>query len=96
MRDAINNIISKNSLLCWHPSPDALKRGLIVQAVHVSDGGLSMGDTKQLTPAMLIVQVPIYVNIPPGKEPTLEEFLCVVNPQAEAAIDDMLNRQPRQ
>ena len=92
MRDSIGNSISEKSLLCWHPSADALKRGLLVQAVHVTDGGLSLGDSRELTPAMLIVQIPIYVNAPQGKEPTLEEFLCVVNPQAEVAVSALMDK----
>jgi len=96
MRDILGNPINDSSLLCWHPSPEMLKHGLIVQAVHVTDGGLSMGDTKDTTPAMLIIQIPIYVTVERGKEPVLNEMMCVVNPQATAAIDKMLEGRRKQ
>jgi hypothetical protein len=62
------------------------------------DGGLSLGDTKQLSPAMLVIQIPVHVNMAgnPGVEPVLEEFLSVVNPNAEAAIEKMLGGQRKQ
>jgi hypothetical protein len=96
MRDKIGNKITDKSLLCWHPSPDELRTGLMVQAVNVTDGGLSLGDSRELTPPMLVIQIPIFVNAPEGKEATLSEFLCVVNPQAEAAIEKMLEGRPKQ
>jgi hypothetical protein len=97
MRDAIGNKISEGSLLVWHPNLDHLKTGIIVNVAHVTDGGLSLADTKQLTPAMLVIQIPIPVNnIDPGKEAQVGEFLCVVNPQAEAAIEKMIAGQRKQ
>jgi hypothetical protein len=95
MRDALGNRISDRSILCWHPDAAHLKRGLIVQAVSVSDGGITLSDSGQLTPPMLIIQVMIPVGgVKPGAEAVLEEFLCVVNPAAEAAIEGMLERGP--
>ena len=97
IRDAIGNRISDRSILCWHPDAAHLKRGLIVQAVSVSDGGITLGDSGQLTPPMLIIQVMIPVGgVKPGAgaEAVLEEFLCVVNPAAEAVIEGMLERGP--
>ena len=98
MRDAIGNKITDKSLLCWHPSAEFIAKGMIVQAVQVSDGGISMGDSGQLTPAMLVIQIPILVEMgkKAGQEPTLAEVLCVVNPQAEAAIEKMLEGRPKQ
>lgn len=96
MRDAIGNSITEKSLLCWHPDADQLKRGLVVQVVRVSDGGLSLGDSRETTPPMLAVQVTIFVNAETNKEPTLQDFLCLVNPQAEAAIEKMLAGKPTQ
>ena len=94
MRDAVGNKIDEKSLLCWHIDPEQLKRGLIVQAVSVSDGGLSLGDSRDLTPATLIVQVPIFVKaVPGGGEPTLSEFLCVVNPNSERVIEELMEKQ---
>jgi len=97
MRDAIGNSISDKSVLCWHPDPEQVRRGLICQVVHVSDGGISMGDSNRTTPPMLAVQILIPVgNVRPGEEPTLGEFLCLVNPNAEAAVERMLEGQRRQ
>lgn len=93
MKDCIGNRITEKSLLCWHPEPERLKRGLIVQAVRVEDGGLSMGSSKDLTPAMLIIQIviPIDMGGELGRnEPTLGEMLCVVNPQQEALLEGMM------
>ena len=45
---------------------------------------------------MLVIQIPIPVNIDPGKEAQVGEFLCVVNPQAEAAIEKMIAGQRKQ
>ncbi len=97
MRDSIGNKIDDKSLLCWHIDPEQLKRGLIVQAVSVSDGGISMGDSKELTPATLVVQVPIFVNVNSNSkgEPTLPEFVCIVNPNSERIIEGMLTK-PRE
>ena len=93
MKDAVGNSITEKSLLCWHIDPEQLKRGLIVQAVSVSDGGLSLGDSRDLTPATLVVQVPILVSAKPGEEPTLSEFLCVVNPSSEMVIEELMEKQ---
>jgi hypothetical protein len=94
MRDAIGNKITDSSILCWHP--DA-KNGIVCQVVHVTDGGLSVGDSKEITPPMLVIQIMIPVGgVPPGREPALAEFIAIVNPNAEAAVERMLEGQRRQ
>lgn len=90
MRDAVGNKITEKSLLCWHLDAEQLKRGLIVYAVSVSDGGISMGDSRELTPATLLVQVPIMVSTEHGKEATVSDILCIVNPAAEAAMESLM------
>lgn len=90
MRDAVGNKITEKSLLCWHLDAEQLKRGLIVYAVSVSDGGISMGDSRELTPATLLVQVPIMVSTERGKEATVSDILCIVNPAAEAAMESLM------
>jgi hypothetical protein len=47
---------------------------------------------------MLIIQIPVHVDMSarPGTEPVLEEFISVVNPNAEAAIEKMLGGQRKQ
>jgi hypothetical protein len=96
MRDAVGNKITEKSLLCWHLDVEQLKhRGLIVYAVSVSDGGISMGDSRELTPATLLVQVPIMVTRERGEEPTVSDILCVVNPQAEAALESLMGSVKR-
>lgn len=99
MKDCLGNTISDKSLLCWHPDPEQVRRGLVCQAVHVTDGGIAMGDSRETTPPMLIIQIAIPVSMDPraaNREPVLGEFMCVVNPQAEAAIDRMLADQRKQ
>jgi hypothetical protein len=95
MRDGLGNKITEKSLLCWHLDAEQLKRGLIVYAVSVSDGGISMGDSRELTPATLLVQVPIMVTRERGEEPTVSDILCVVNPQAEAALESLMGQVKR-
>jgi hypothetical protein len=92
MRDAVGNKITEKSLLCWHLDAEQLKRGLIVYAVSVSDGGISMGDSRELTPATLLVQVPIMVTTKRGEEPTVHDIVCIVNPAAEAAVEDLMGQ----
>jgi hypothetical protein len=94
MKDCLGNTISEKSLLCWHPDAEQMHRGIICQAVQVTDGGLSLGDSRQMTPPMLVIQIVIPVSMPDDRrahgEPALADFMCVVNPQAEAAIGRML------
>jgi len=99
IRDAIGNRISDRSTLCWQPDAARIKRGLLVQVVSVSDGGITLGDSGQLTPPMLIIQMMIPVggvNPGAGAEAVLEEFLCVVNPAAEAVIEGMMEGRRKQ
>jgi len=98
MKDALGNAITASSLLCWHPDLDMLKRGLIVQAVQVQDGGLSLGNSDELSPAALVIQVVIPVDM--GKhlgkvEPVLSEMLCVVNPSAATAVEKLMESVKR-
>lgn len=91
MRDAVGNKITEKSLLCWHLDAEQLKRGLIVYAVSVSDGGIALGDSRELSPATLLVQVPIMVSRERGQEePTVQDILCIVNPAAEAALESLM------
>lgn len=94
MRDILGNRITESSILCWHP--DAA-HGIVCQVAHISEGGLSLGDSDDLTPPMLVIQVMIPVTgVPRGQEPTLGQFMCVVNPTAEAAIEKMLEGKRKQ
>jgi hypothetical protein len=55
-----------------------------------------MGDSRELTPATLLVQVPIMVTRERGQdEPTVSDILCVVNPQAEAALESLMGQVKR-
>jgi len=94
MLDMLGNKIHEKSILYWHPDPN---HGVICQVAHVTDGGISMGDSNELTPPMLVIQVMIPVtNTPRGKEPMLTQFVCAVNPTAEAAIEKMMAGQRKQ
>jgi hypothetical protein len=94
MRDAIGNKITEHSILGWHP--DA-KNGVVCQVAHVSDGGISVGDSGEKTPPMLVIQIMIPIEgVPPGREPVLGQFMVLMNPNAEAAVERMLEGQRRQ
>ena len=88
MKDAIGGTIREGHLLYW------LKISAPVKVVGVSEGGLSIGNSKEVTPPKLMVELEIGINLPPnappGFEPMLSEFLHVVDPKQEALLDKIM------
>lgn len=91
MRDSIGNRIEPGSLLLWHLDAEALKRGLVCTAVSVQEPQLVDGNGDTLATPVLVVQIPIHIKAPRDKEATLSEFLRIVNPQAEQAIENLMD-----
>ena len=85
MRDMLGNIIHKGSLLWWLP------KSIPIHVARIEPGGvLTMGE-KETTPDKLVLELTIPVQPRThGAETQIAEFLCIVNPEAEAVIDNML------
>ena len=83
VRDSIGNKIVVGQFLYWKPT------GMIVRVTKVSDGGLSMGVSKQLTPASLTVEIEFPIEMEKGAksdEPVLGNFIRIVDPRAEELL----------
>jgi len=88
MKDAIGNKLAQGNMVAWS-IPDGL-RHLIAVVARVSDGGLSMGSTDQVSQPSLTIVIDIPVTgTKPGHEATLSEFMRVVDPRGEAIIEGL-------
>jgi len=65
-------------------------RNVIAVVARVTDGGLSMGSTDQVSqPAItIVIDIPV-TGLKPGQEATLHEFMRVVDPRGEALIEGL-------
>lgn len=88
MKDAIGNKVNKGDMIAW-AIPEGLRQVIAVVG-QVSDGGLSMGSTKEVSqPSVtIVIDIPI-TGVEPGREPQLHEFMRVVDPRQEAIIKGM-------
>jgi hypothetical protein len=69
--------------------PEGL-RNLVATVAYVSEGGLSMGSTDQVSQPSLqiVISIPV-VGVKPGQEATMHDFMRVVDPRGEALIAGM-------
>ena len=89
MKDCIGNRIAKGSLLYWK------SKQMAVAVSDVNSGGLSLGDSKQMTPPTITIQVTIPINLERGvtaEQAILQDFICLVNPAATAEVERMLTQ----
>lgn len=89
MKDLLGNRISKGSLLWWK------SKDMMMVVADASEGGLELGDSKQVLPPTITLQVTIPINLARGVTAdtcTLQDFLCLVNPQVTAAVEGMMTQ----
>lgn len=87
MRDAVGNSITKGFLLWWK------EKGLMVHVTEVHESARVVGSDAV---AMLMVQVAIPIGgVKPGDEPTLFDFIRVMDPRQEKLLDAALTELPR-
>jgi len=87
MRDAIGNKILEGNLLHW-VLPQNL-RAVIVRAIRVHDGGLSIpGAGNQTTPPILTLQIDVPIDgTQQGREPQVGDFIRIVDPKSEMLLE---------
>lgn len=88
MKDAIGNKVRKGDMIAW-AIPEGLRQVIAVVG-QVSDGGLSMGSTDQVSqPSItIVIDIPI-TGVKAGHEATLHEFMRVVDPRGEVIIEGL-------
>lgn len=89
MKDCIGNRIAKGSLLYWK------SKQMAVAVADTNDGGLALGDSKQITPPTITLQITVPINLDRGvtaEQATLQDFLCLINPAATAEVERMLTQ----
>jgi hypothetical protein len=91
MRDMLGNVIHEGSLLWWLP------KSIPIRVARIEPGGvLTMGE-KEVTPDKLVLELTIPVrHTVHGAETQIADFICIINPDAEAVIDNMLKGKPTQ
>jgi hypothetical protein len=92
MRDMIGNKLTEGNLLFWH------RVGSVCKITHVSDGGLSLGDSHRTSPPILTIEITLPVGMegaPPGAEPMVAEFLRVVDPKSEGVLQLAMGKRPQ-
>lgn len=88
MRDAIGNRLTKGNVVLWK------SKDLMMQVVDVIEPKVEViGQPKQ--PPALVLQILIPVNVEPGRRSQMDDvmlgdFLRVVDPQAEAALESVI------
>lgn len=89
MKDILGNRINKNTLVYWK------SKEMVFRVADVSDGGLSIvsEEGRGVTPPTitLCVQLPV-LNVKPGTEAQLDDFVCVLDPTATQVIEGMLKQ----
>jgi hypothetical protein len=91
MRDAIGNKLHEGALL-WMQ-----QWGCIAKVTRLHEGGLSVvsGNSREVSPAVITVEIQIPISIEPGKagqEPLLNGILCVRDPQSERVLESVVKQ----
>ena len=96
MRDGLGNKVGKGYLILWHVPEDMARRGLVFRVADVSDGGLSVvgRDGERKSPASLTLVTTLPINAPNGQEPVLGDFICILDPQSQSAVERILDEGP--
>lgn len=88
MRDKLGSRITEGNLLHWQLPRDIIEGGLIFFVVRVSEPKLAVAGGDPPSP-MLSLQLDIPISVERGKEATLAQFMRVVDPRQEAAIEKL-------
>lgn len=94
MKDCIGNHIEKGAILSWTMPEEIKKRGnLLCNVLAVSESDVRDAQGRVL-PQMLVISIQLPISDggnPAGrdKEMSLTDFLCVVNPSAQALVEGL-------
>lgn len=93
MKDALGNKLDKGHMVLWRLSEETKLQGLVCFVADVKEPTLSDAGGRTVGEYALIIQVPVPVTpAPNGKEPFLGDFVRIVNPAQEAAIDNLMEK----
>lgn len=93
MRDLLGSVISPGSLLWWLP------KGIPIHVARIEEPPKLLTLDRNTPPARakLVLEIVIPIDLlTEGAETQLGDFLCIVDPQAEAAIEKMLEGKRKQ
>lgn len=89
MRDFLGNKIVEGSMMMW-VVPENL-RCVRVHAIKVEDGGIKLpGGNSMESPPTLVIAIQVPINANRGREPSAQEFACVLDPNATEAVERIL------
>lgn len=86
MRDALGNKITEGNLIHWRLPRDIAEGGLVFRVVRVLEPKLAVVGGEPPQP-VLSLQLDIPINAEKGREPALAQFMRIVDPRQEAALE---------